>query len=407
MKAKSVVGALALTGMVLSGACKGGGGAGGSGTSSHSGSGTMSTANGAQGGTILFDASGEVLALGGYAFPPANAGDPAFVDGWEIKFTELLVTVDKIVLNENPDMNAGDQSQIGKLVAEVDGPWVVDLHKGGPLPGKGGANEQAVQIATIDNQNKNGGAPFAADTRYAFGFDIIPATASAKNVNLDAAGMADYTMMQQKGYAVLYVGTATWKGTGACTTGTPNDPEFMKIPKAVNFKLGFKSPTTYVNCQNPDNDPAKPLGMEEHQRGIVVKANQQAIAQLTIHTDHPFWESFVHDSPPHFDMIAAQYTPDNGTPPMAILEDTVGVDPTAITDKQKNPVPWRGCVTGYTPPAGTQLSFDPLMIPVNPTGNPATSIRDLYDYMTYNQSTQGHLNSDGLCFVQRHYPSPK
>ena len=28
------------------------------------------------------------------------------------------------------------------------------------------------------------------------------------------------------------------------------------------------------------------------------------------------------------------------------------------------------------------------------------------DYMTYDQSTQGHLNSDGLCFVDRHYPSP-
>jgi hypothetical protein len=33
-------------------------------------------------------------------------------------------------------------------------------------------------------------------------------------------------------------------------------------------------------------------------------------------------------------------------------------------------------------------------------------MRDYADYMTYNQSTQGHFNSDGLCFVQRHYPSP-
>ena len=30
-----------------------------------------------------------------------------------------------------------------------------------------------------------------------------------------------------------------------------------------------------------------------------------------------------------------------------------------------------------------------------------------YDYMQYDQSTQGHLNSDGLCFVDRHYPSPE
>jgi len=417
MNAKSVTRALALGGVVLSYGLSfgcGGGGKGAGGTTSNTtgtmSTGTMSTTGtGAQGGSILFDISGEVLALGGYAFPPVNAGDAAFVDGWEVHFTEFIVTVDKIKISQNPDMNSGDESQTGPLVAEVDGPWAVDLHKGGPLPGKGGAGEQAVQLTTLDNQNKNGGAPFAADTRYAFGFDIVPASANAMNVNLDAQGMADYMMMQQKGYNVLYVGTATWKGdTGQsiCTTGKPADAEFKNFPTTVNFKLGFKSPTTYVNCQNPDNDPAKPLGTEEHQRGIVVKSNQQAIAQLTVHSDHPFWESFTHDSPAHFDMIAARYTGSMGTP-NAVLEDVVGVDPTAITDKQGNAVPWRGCVSGYTPPTMGQMSFDPLTIPVVPNGDPTKDIRDLYDYMTYNQSTQGHLNSDGLCFVQRHYPSPQ
>ncbi len=409
MNATSVTRALALGGVFLSFGCGGGSsGAGGSATTGTMSTGTMSTSSGSAGGTILFDVSGEVLALGGYAYPPANAGDPAFADGWDVQFSEFLVTVDKIKINENPDTNAGDQSQVGKLIAEVDGPWVVDLHKGGPLPGKGGAGEQAVQLATLDNQNMNGGAAFDADSRYAFGFDIVNPTANAKNVNLDAQGMADYQLMQQKGYVVLYVGTATWKGDTAgplCTTGKPGDPEFTKFPTVVNFKLGFKSPTTYINCQNPDNDPAKPLGTEEHQRGIIVKSNQQVIGQLTVHTDHPFWESFVHDSPAHFDMIAAQHTGE-GMTVSATEEDVIGVDPTAITDKQKNAVPWRGCVMGYAPPTTGQMSFDPLMIPVVPGGDPTKDIRDLYDYMTYNQSTQGHLNSDGLCFVQRHYPSP-
>src|SRR5882757_10055487 len=84
-----------------------------------------------QGGTIQFAASGEVLALGGYAFPPATTDDPAFVDGWEIKFDELLVTIDKVTISENPDLNPGDQSQTGAKVGEVDGPWAIDLHKGG------------------------------------------------------------------------------------------------------------------------------------------------------------------------------------------------------------------------------------------------------------------------------------
>ena len=52
------------------------------------------------------------------------------------------------------------------------------------------------------------------------------------------------------------------------------------------------------------------------------------------------------------------------------------------------------------------MSFDTQGIPVSPTGDPTKTIHDLYDFMTYNQSTQGHLNSDGLCFVERHYPSP-
>lgn len=355
------------------------------------------------GGSIVFTASGEVLALGGYGFPPATMDDPAFVDGWEVKFTELLVTVDKITLSESPDTDPGDESKTGALVAEVDGPWAIDLHKGGPLPGKGGAGEQAVQIATLDNQNKNGGKPFANDTRYAFGFDVVPATAAATLVNLDDQGKADYAEMQQKGYTVLYVGTATFKGT-SCTADDP-DGVLDALPKVVNFKLGFKSPTTYVNCQNPDNDPAKALGDEEHERGVIVKDNQAVTAQVTIHTDHPFWESFVHDSPAHFDMIAAQYAGATGTP-TAVLEDMKGVDPTAITDDKGNALPWRSCTPFYTPPGTGQMSFDTLSIQVSPTGDPSKVIRDLYDYMTYNQSTQGHLNSDGLCFVKRGYPSP-
>jgi hypothetical protein len=349
------------------------------------------------GGSIVFTISGEELALGGYGFPPASADDPAFVDGWEVKFTELLVTVDKITLSETPDLVPGDQAKTGPLVAQVDGPWAVDLHKGGPIAGKGGSAEQAVQITTLDNQNKNGGKPFASDERYAFGFDVVPATASATLVNLDEQGKADYELMKQNGYAVLYVGTATFKGTGCA----PSDPAFDKLPKVVSFKLGFKTPTTYINCQNPDNDPAMPLGDEEHLRGVAVKANQAVTAQLTIHTDHPFWEGFVHDSPAHFDMIAAQQA---GT--TVTLEDLKGIDPTAITDKDGNPLPWRSCVSSYTPPASGQMGFSTDGIPVSPGGDPATSIRDLYDFVTYNASTSGHLNADGLCAVKRNYPSP-
>lgn len=353
------------------------------------------------GGSVVFTISGEQLALGGYGFPPASEDEPAFVDGWEVKFTEVLVTVDHITLSASPDLVPTDQSKTGALVAQVDGPWAVDLHKGGPLLGKGGSSEQAVQLATVDNQNKNGGKPFAADERYAFGFDVVSATDAATLVNLDDAGKADYQTMKQNGYAVLFVGTATWKGESC----TPADPAFDKVPKVVSFKLGFKTPTSYSNCQNPDNDPAEPFDGEEHLRGVAIKANAPVTAQVTIHTDHIFWEAFVHDAPAHFDMIAAQATDAGGTATVT-AEDLKGVDPTAITLKDKTALPWRSCLATYTPPSSGQMSFSTGTIPVNPTGDPATSIRDLYDYIAYNVSTAGHLNADGLCAVKRNYVSP-
>jgi hypothetical protein len=354
------------------------------------------------GGSIIFDASGEVLALGGYSFPPASPEDPVFVDGWDVHFDEVLVALDKLTISENPDMDPGDESRTGAVVAEVDGPWILDLHKGGPLPGKGQSGEQALEIARLDGQNKNGDKPFEADQRYAFGFDVVAATGRENNLNLDDSQKADHDLMIAKGYSVLYVGTATWKGGGDCS---PAGPEFAKLPTTLKFKLGFASPTTYVNCQNPDNDPAKPLGDEESERGIIVKANQPIRAQITIHTDHPFWESFVHDAPLHFDMIAAQYAGATGTP-TAVLEDMKGVDPTAITAKDGAKLAWRTCTSFYTPPWSGQMSFDTLGIRQSKASDPSVAIRDLYDFMTYNQSTQGHLNSDGLCAVVRGYPSP-
>ena len=122
-------------------------------------------------GGILFAASGEVLALTGYPFPPVNPGDPVFVDGWDVHFTRLLTTVDKIRLSNDPDLSPGDPSQTGSLVAEVDGPWAVDLAHGDPnyLQGKGGPGEEAAPIAALKNQNRVSGTPgFATDgTRYA------------------------------------------------------------------------------------------------------------------------------------------------------------------------------------------------------------------------------------------------
>jgi hypothetical protein len=372
-------------------------------------------------GGILFAVSGEVLALTGYPFPPVNAGDPAFVDGWDVHFTRLLVTVDKIKLSSNPDLSPGDPSQTGPVVAEVDGPWAIDLAHSDPnyLAGKGGPGEEAAPLAALSNQNKVGGSPpFATDgTRYAFGFDVVrAAVASAdgrptRNVNLDSDGLADYQTMVADGCAVLYVGTATFKGgTVAGYTDCNSDPEYAAWPNTVNFRLCFKSPTTYVNCQNPDNDPAMPFPNEEHERGIAFKGDQSIVGQVTIHTDHPFWDSVLHDSPAHFDQFAARVVgQDAETAPTATVEMTRGVDYTSVADALGRKLKWRYCIA---PPTDVHaqfngaMAFDPESVPHCTANDPSTGLCDYEDFATYDQSTQGHLNSDGLCFVKRNYPSP-
>ena len=231
------------------------------------------------GGGVLFAASGEVLALSGYAYTHNTIDAPAFVDGWQVRFTRLLGTVDKLSLSSNPDVDPGNQALTGPPpgaiggggVAELDGPWAVDLaHRGVEnIAGKGEPGVQAVTIAALRNQNRNSGKPLATDgTRYAFGFDVVPASASALLVNLDADAQVDYTQMVAEGCAVLYEGTATFEGGTlpgyeACNAGHES------WPTAVPFRLCFKSPTTYRNCQNADLT-GEPLAGDDYQRGIPI-----------------------------------------------------------------------------------------------------------------------------------------
>jgi hypothetical protein len=334
-------------------------------------------------GGVWFTASGEVLALGGYGFPPDPNGI-AFVDGWEMRFERLLVTFDNITLAQNPDLNPGEQSQMGSVVARVNGPWAVDLRKGGAVPGKGGSDERAVPIASLTGQNTNRCASFNPTERYALSYDVVAATPDAMSVNLDADGALDYAEMVARQYAVLYVGTATWKAGDSGTACTPVGGVFDQLPKVVHFRLGFKTPTSYLNCQNPDNDPAEPLtSSDEHLRGLYTYSNKSATVQLTLHTDHPFWDSPVHDAPLHFDQIAAHYVGATETP-TASIEDFVGADYTNFTDATGAALPWRNCLGSlYTPPDNGTMHFDPAGL----------ALPDYASFMVYNLSTAGHLNS--------------
>jgi hypothetical protein len=121
----------------------------------------------------------------------------------------------------------------------------------------------------------------------------------------------------------------------------------------------------------------------------------------------------VHDSPAHFDQFAARAVGATGVPTIT-MADLTGLDYTGFAAKDGTALPWRTCVPktkfplgGYDAMTGT-MHFDAQGIMKIAAGaDPATGLRDYADFATYNQSTQGHLNSDGLCAVKRHYPSPQ
>jgi hypothetical protein len=79
----------------------------------------------------------------------------------------------------------------------------------------------------------------------------------------------------------------------------------------------------------------------------------------------------------------------------------------APKDAQGAAIPWRTCGPQEANERTTgTVSYNPVNVPVNPAGG-AAGLKDLADYMTYNLSTFGHLNNDGLCFPDRKYPSPQ
>ena len=217
-----------------------------------------------------------------------SADDVVFVDGWEVRFAELLVTFANTWLATDPDINPADQSQTGPRVAQANGPWAIDLHKGGPLPGYGGPDGQAERIVVMNNQNLvAGNPPFDPTVRYAFGYDVVPASVDATLINLDPGQLDDYQFMVDNGMTVMYVGTASWRGTASTCSNTDPAFDFSTIPTQVRFRLGWRTPTSYVNCQNPSL-PGPGVGGEEHPRGVIVSPSTQIVSQMTVHTDHPF-----------------------------------------------------------------------------------------------------------------------
>jgi hypothetical protein len=335
----------------------------------------------ANAGELQVTISGEGLALEGFDFPPAPKQESYFVDGWDVKFEHLYVSIGDITVSDDPDRSAADQSLTGPAVARVSGPFLVDLHKTGPLRGKG-EGDKAWPLAVLKTQNLAGDKAFDATKKYAFGFESVAASPSATKIGLDGTDDGNVAAMIAKGYNVLYVGKATFRGANCAPAADPG------LPGEVYFQFGFKTPTAYVNCLNPD------LGQAggEPPRGLAFKQNEATVAQITFHADHPFWDAIEEDAPLRFNPVAyvakAKATGTSAAAPVT-LEDFVGA-PFNPVKLGAVALATRTCAPADPPTGASELSLDPK----------GRTIADLAAFMSTLQAAQGHMNADGLCAVK-------
>ena len=166
----------------------------------------------------------------------------------------------------------------------------------------------------------------------------------------------------------------------------------------VRFGFGFAAPASYLNCHNPELGDADTAA----NRGVQPSAAGHVRAQITMHTDHFFWdEADVEGTPLHFDPIAARAHPagvDAGaaSPAVVTLADLAGDLPASLTDSVGRGVRDRG--------GQTQGVVDDSPPPSYAVRGAGAMVHDLRDFVRYNARGGGHLNSDGLCAVQANGP---
>ncbi|MGA7743114.1 MAG: hypothetical protein ACLP66_23590 [Polyangia bacterium] len=349
--------------------------------------------------------SGETLGINGLPFQPVNQGDPYFVDGWNMAIDEDIVVVGNLALNTNP---TEDQTwyDMGPQVASKAGPYVFDAHQAKGFVGKDGVEPASPMFVW---NTEDDGTAFDSSQRYAFSYDTVPAVYPAWNLNLTPQGQADYDLMVQNGWDKFLRGTATYAGTGTYTNSSdPNataaQANFAALPMTVSFTMGWNDATSNTNCVNAD------LGDEANlaNRGIVIFPDQAAIAQVTMHVDHVFWDKLKQEGAAlRFDPIAAFAPQDTSTTPFSLntfhsqhLLATFA-DGTPLPDRapyQPNPSPnISGSVTNDIQPNPLQVTFN-LNGVTAPDGSAFPD--DLVQFMAFSAQSQMHLNAQGLCYIK-------
>lgn len=263
-------------------------------------------------GSLRVQASGEAASREGF---PVGSGDDqiAFADGWTLRFAKVLVSFRDFTLRTSN----GDS-------AELDSdPVVVDLHLGEP------------ELWDFED--------VAAKRWDRVGYRYAPPTAKSRKAN--AVETSDLERMIDEGYSLYIEATAAKDGD------------------EVSLQYGFPFTVRHTRCVS---------GSDETE-GVVISDGAANQAQITVHLDHLFFDSYATDAAAlRFDPMAA-VAPESG--PLTLDELAAQDNLSDLVDAEGEPL---------------DRAYDPgsAFIPVP---------RDLEQYVIAAATTTGHWNGEGHC----------
>jgi hypothetical protein len=196
-------------------------------------------------GALSVRISGEEAALGGY---PVGDGDDeiAFLDGWTLEFQKVIVSLSHFSMATAD----GEDAQL-----DVE-PVVADLHKGTP------------ELWRFEGL----GAQRWDEVGYRY------EKPSSKSRAVNDVSDSDLERMENEGYSLLIEGVA------------------RQDTQSVAFSFGFPLAIDVLHCQN---------GLDGTD-GVVVRDNAVTNAEVTVHLDHLFFDSYATEAPNlRFDPMAA------------------------------------------------------------------------------------------------------
>lgn len=267
-------------------------------------------------GEVRVNLSGEEAAVVGY---PVGTGEDeiAFEDGFTMQFDKVLVAFERFELN-------GADGASADLDAD---PIVADLSRGNP---EGWVFE---------------GVPSRRweDVRYVY----APPTMESRNIN--GVAEADLTEMVDNGYSIWIAGTAS------------DDTESFR------FDIRLPLRVSNVGCLN---------GVDETD-GLVVPNNGVVNAEVTVHLDHFFFDTYATDDALlRFEPWAAVAGEDG----IITLDDLAGQSLSDLRDRNDDPILDNN---------GAPLVYDPGPLDIDES--------NLRDYVIAAATTTGHFNGEGHC----------